>query len=125
VIGVSKIMVVDDDVKILGIVRMMLEKGGYEVIVADSGEMCLEILKDEKPDLILMDVMMPYMDGWETVKRIRENRTNKDIKISMLTVKSTSDDMIKSLDDAGADWHLRKPIDKTKVLKAVDFLLKL
>lgn len=121
----SKIIVVDDNVETLGIVRKMLQKEGYEVIIADSGEMCLEILKDEKPDLILMDIMMPYVDGWETVKKIKEDEANKDIRISMLTVKSTSDDMIKSLEDVGADWHLTKPIDRTKVLEAIDFLLKL
>jgi DNA-binding response OmpR family regulator len=125
VIGVSKIMVVDDEVKILGIVRELLQEEDYEVMVADSGKMCLEILENKKPDLILMDVMMPHMDGWETVKKIKEDESNKDIKISMLTVKSTSDDMVKSLEDVGADWHLTKPINRTKLIEAVDFLFKL
>ena len=121
----SKIMIVDDDVKILGIVKEMLQREGFEVIVADSGGMCLEVLENEKPDLILMDVMMPEMDGWETVEKIKEDKSNKDIRISMLTVKSASEDMIKSLDDVKADWHLTKPINREKLLEAVDFLLKL
>lgn len=121
----SKIMVVDDDVKILGIVKEMLQREGFEVIVADSGGMCLEVLENEKPDLILMDVMMPEMDGWETVEKIKEDESNKDIRISMLTVKSASEDMIKSLDDVKADWHLTKPVNREKLMEAVDFLLKL
>jgi CheY-like chemotaxis protein len=116
-------MVVDDEVKILDIVREMLEKEGYEVIVADSGEMCLEILKDEKPDLILMDVMMPDMDGWETVERIKKDEANRDIIISMLTVKAREIDKAKSLDEVGADWHIPKPVTKEKLLETVHWLL--
>lgn len=121
----KKIMVVDDEVKVLGIVRKMLQRGGYEVIVADSGKLCLEILENEKPDLILMDIMMPEMDGWETVRRIRKDETNEGIIISMLSVKSSEEDLEKSLDEVHADWHLSKPIGKQKLLHALDRLLKL
>ena len=116
-------MVVDDNERILQTIGPMLEKGGYEVIVADSGDMCLEILKDEKPDLILMDVMMPDMDGWETVEKIREDEANRDIIISMLTVKSRERDKAKSLDEVGADWHIAKPIATEKLLETVHLLL--
>ena len=115
----SKILVVDDNLKILQIVRSMLETEGYEVITADSGKMCLEILKDEKPDRILMDVMMPEMDGWETIKKIKEDETNKDIRISMLTVMSDEKDKLKSLTTASADWHIVKPVSKEKLLENV------
>ena len=119
----SKIMVVDDNKIILQTIGPMLEKEGYEVIIADSGDMCLEILKDEKPDLILMDVMMPLMDGWETVEEIRKDEANRDIIISMLTVKARERDKAKSLDEAGADWHIAKPIAKEKLLETVHWLL--
>ncbi len=121
----KKIMVVDDEVNILGIIRKMLQKEGYEVIVADSGKLCLEILENEKPDLILMDIMMPEMDGWETVKRIRKDKNNDGIIISMLSVKSLEEDMEKSLNEAHADWHLSKPIVRQRLLYALDRLLKL
>lgn len=120
----SKILLVDDDVKILGVFKEILERAGYEVIVADSGKMCLEILETEKPDLIFMDAMMPDMDGWETVKEIRKNESNKGIKISMLTVKSEDADRAKSLIAANADWHVAKPISREKLLETVDWLLK-
>ena len=121
----KKIMVVDDEVKILGIIRKMLQREGYEVIVADSGKLCLEMLENEKPDLILMDIMMPEMDGWETVKRIRKDKNNDGIIISMLSVKSLEEDMEKSLHEVHADWHLSKPIVRRRLLYALNRLLKL
>ena len=120
----SKILLVDDDVKILGIFRKILEREDHEVIVADSGSMCLEILETDKPDLIFMDVMMPDMDGWETVKKIRDDRSNKGIIISMLTVKSGDEDRIKSLVGVHADWHLSKPVSRDKLIETVEWLLK-
>lgn len=120
----SKILLVDDDVKILGIFRKILEREDHEVIVADSGPMCLEILETDKPDLIFMDVMMPDMDGWETVKKIRDDRSNKGIIISMLTVKSGDEDRIKSLVGVHADWHLSKPVSRDKLIETVEWLLK-
>ena len=119
----TKIMIVDDEEKIRYIVRKMLEAEGYEVTEADGGKKCLEALKDEKPDLILMDVMMPEMDGWETAKAVKSDDANKDIIISMLTVKSEDEDKIKSLDDASADWHIAKPIKRDKLLQTVSWLL--
>lgn len=120
----SKIMVVDDEEKIRYIVRRMLEGDEHEVLEADGGKECLEIIKNEKPDLILMDVMMPEMDGWETAREIKKDSGNKDIIISMLTVKSEDEDKIKSLDEAYADWHIAKPIRREKLLQTVNWLLK-
>jgi len=120
----SKILIVDDDLKILGIFREVLQNAGHEVRVADSGKKCLEMLELEKPELVLMDVMMPEMDGWETVQKIKEDSSNKDVKISMLTVKSEDKDRAKSLLIASADWHITKPISNDKLVETVDWLLK-
>jgi two-component system alkaline phosphatase synthesis response regulator PhoP len=118
---VSKILLVDDEKTILLTVGMILEKEGYEVIEADSGKRCLEILKNEKPDLILMDVMMTEMDGWEAVKEIKKDRSNDGIVISMLTVKSQEGDKVKSLSEA--DWHISKPVRRDKLVHIVNWLL--
>ncbi|MBU2560111.1 response regulator [archaeon] len=118
----SKILFVDDDEKILHVVGTMLESEGHEVMTADSGRKCLDLLENEKPDLILMDIMMPEMDGWEVVKKIRKDKSNKDIVISMLTINATEMGKAKSLEVA--DWHIRKPISKENLLNAVDWLLK-
>ena len=119
----SKVMVVDDEEAIRYIVRKMLESDGHEVLEAEGGKECLEIIKNEKPDLVLMDVMMPEMDGWEVAKEIKKDSANKDIIISMLTIKSEDEDKIKSLDEAYA-WHITKPIKKDTLLQSVDWLLK-
>jgi two-component system alkaline phosphatase synthesis response regulator PhoP len=120
----GKILAVDDNEKITHVMTRMLENDGHEVITANSGVECLEILKTVKPDLILMDVMMPNMDGWEVVREIKKDKSNKDIKISMLTIRNTENDMIKSMDgDLGADWHLAKPISQKRLLEAVEWLL--
>jgi CheY-like chemotaxis protein len=119
----SKILIVDDDLKILGVFREVLEREGHSVIVADSGQSCLNILKDEKPDLILIDVMMPEMDGWDTVKKIKEDSSNRGITISMLTVKSEDTDRAKSLLSANADWHISKPVTNERLIETVNWLL--
>lgn len=120
----SKIMVVDDEEKIRFIVRKMLENDGHEVLEAEGGKECIEIIKNEKPDLVLMDVMMPEMDGWEAAKEIKKDSANKEIIISMLTIKSEDEDKITSLDEAYADWHIAKPIKRKKLLETVNWLLK-
>jgi CheY-like chemotaxis protein len=121
----TKIMLVDDEKRILETMGRVLEEGGYEVMVADSGKKCLEILENEKPDLILMDVMMPDMDGWEVVEKIKKDSSNKDIKISMLTVKSRDKDVEKSLVEVGADYHISKPVAREELLSTVKALLRL
>ena len=119
----QKIMVVDDEEGLRTTIGGMLKTGEYHVIFADSGAMCLELLKTEKPDLILMDIMMPDMDGWETVQKIKEDPSNNDIKIAMLTVKSMKKDVEKSLVDIDADYHMSKPVSKAELLKTVGALL--
>jgi CheY-like chemotaxis protein len=122
-VKMTKIMIVDDEEKIRYIVRKMLEGEGYEVLEAEGGQECLDILGTDKPDLILMDVMMPEMDGWEAALAVKKDEANKDIIISMLTVKSEDEDKIKSLDEASADWHIAKPIKRDKLLQTVSWLL--
>lgn len=121
----TKIMVVDDNERILEVLSKVLERKGYEVMVANSGEKCLEMLKSDKPDLILMDVMMPEMNGWKVVEKIKADQSNKGIIISMLTVKSMTNDKDKSLIDVGADYHISKPIDNDELLSTISYLLKM
>lgn len=121
----SKIMVVDDNERILQVLDTALKREGYEVMLADSGEKCLEAIKNEKPDLILMDVMMPELDGWKTVEKIKKDESNKDIIICMLTVKSMEKDKDKSIIEVGADYHFSKPIDNNELLGTISTLLKM
>ena len=116
-------MIVDDERRVRFVLASMLEKRGHEVIEANSGKTCLKILKDEKPDLIIMDIMMPGMDGWDVVKEIKKDTSNEGIPITMLSVKFADEDKTKSLAEAGANWHIVKPVSKDKLFKTIDWLL--
>ena len=120
----TRIMVVDDEPDIVYLVSKMLEREGYDVFSADSGEEAVEKLKTERPDLILMDVMMPGMNGWETSKKIKANPELSKIPIAMLTVKSSQNDMEKSFDYGGVNAHIPKPIINKKMLNTIKWLLK-
>jgi DNA-binding response OmpR family regulator len=122
--GSHKIMVVDDEADIVFILRCMLRRQGYEVIEAFSGEECLERIEEEKPDLVIMDIMMPGLDGWEVCKKIKENYNTSAIPVSMLSVKKSSEDRKKSLEYAHADEHLVKPIELHTVINTVESLLR-
>ncbi|MFV2040676.1 MAG: response regulator transcription factor [Candidatus Hydrothermarchaeales archaeon] len=119
----TKIMVVDDEADITFIIKETLTREGYDVIVANSGKDALEKIRDAAPDLVLLDVMMPDLDGWETCKQIKADEDMKDTIVTMLTVKSEDEDKVKSFDYALADWHINKPIDRKKLVKTVKWLL--
>lgn len=82
----KKVMIVDDDENILELIKATLELEGFETIVAHDGEECLELLKVVKPDLMLLDMMMPGMDGKEVCKKIRKNPKLKSLKVAFVTV---------------------------------------
>lgn len=117
-------MVVDDDESIRYLIKTILKKAGHEVATASSGEECLEILKKEKPDLILLDVMMPGLTGYDTCKMIKADKENRSVIVAMLTVKSDDEDKLRSLEESKAEWHISKPVDKEKLVEMVSWLLK-
>ncbi len=118
----SKIMVVDDEPQIRTLVKVILEKEGYKMVGANSGKECLKKLKKEKPDIILLDVMMQGEDGWEILKEIKKNEKTKDLPVAMFTIR-TSDDSVKKSLESGADAHINKPFDVEELLDAVEGLL--
>ncbi len=101
----KRILVVDDEPRMRRFVRMNLDLEGYEVLEADTGLAALEKVRDDMPDLVLLDVAMPEMDGFETLERIREVSA---VPVIMLTVKSDEADRIHGL-DLGADDYVTKP----------------
>lgn len=119
----AKILVVDDEPDILFVIGKMLEREGHFVLKAESGERALEVLKDDRPDLILLDVMMPGLDGWETCREIKSKDAIAHIPVVMLTAKTADEDKIKALEECGANWHISKPIDRPKFIETVNWLL--
>lgn len=113
----KKILLVDDDLDIVEFLKYNLEQQNFEVIVGHNGEEALQKLID-KPDLILLDVMMPKLDGFETCKRIRENKEFENVPIIFLTAKSGEIDEIKGL-ELGASDYIQKPISPNKLIARV------
>ncbi len=118
----TKIIVVDDDPDLLFVVSKFLEKEGFEVVCFESGEECLEKLEKNKPDLILMDIMMPGLDGWETTEKIKSNPATKDIPVVMLTVKGEREDKLKSFHETKCDGYIVKPVDRKELIKVVRWM---
>jgi DNA-binding response OmpR family regulator len=118
----ARVLLIDDDKDMRVLTRAVLQMAGHEVIEAEDGEKGLEMLKVDKPDLILLDIMMPGMDGWEVCKRLKADEDLKDIPVAMLTVKYGEDDIMKSL-RYGAAVHITKPFNKDFLLETVENLL--
>jgi len=118
-----KILVVDDELHIRNILKFQLEKNGYLVILAENGEEALQMVRKESPDLVILDLMMPKMDGFEVCKRIRENYQTTQIPIIMLTAKSDLPDRLKGLKD-GANDYLIKPYSNEELLLRVQNVLE-
>ncbi|MEM5790469.1 MAG: response regulator [Candidatus Aenigmatarchaeota archaeon] len=120
----KKVMIVDDEENMVELVRAILEKEGFEIISAYSGKECLEKLKEVKPDLILMDIMMPGITGKETVKKIRENPKTKDIKVIFLTVVRLSEIGREELKELKAVDYITKPFENKDLVERVKRALK-
>ncbi|OQX85503.1 MAG: hypothetical protein B6D63_02140 [Candidatus Latescibacteria bacterium 4484_7] len=118
-----KILVVDDELHIRNILKFQLEKSGYSVVLAENGEAALHMVRKESPDLLILDLMMPKMDGFEVCKRIRENYQTAQIPIIMLTAKSDLPDRLKGLKD-GANDYLIKPYSNEELLLRVQNVLE-
>ncbi len=117
-----KILIIDDDLDTLRLVGMMLQRQGYQIVVASSGPQGLIQAENEKPDLILLDVMMPGMDGYEVARRLRANPDTATTPILMFTAKAQLDDKVTGF-EAGADDYLTKPTHPSELLAHVKALL--
>ena len=117
----KKILVVDDEVAQLRLAERVLASNGYEVLKASSGQEAVRIVYERKPDIVLLDVMMPEIDGWQTCRLIREV---SDMPIIMFTGKRNSeDDIVRGL-ECGADEYLSKPLGNRELLARVKAVLR-
>jgi CheY-like chemotaxis protein len=120
----TKILIVDDEMDLRFVIGKMLGREGYEVVEAESGEDALDLLKETTVDLILLDVMMPGIDGWETCAEIKAQEKTSNIPVVMLTAKTEDKDKVKALEGCGAEWHISKPIDRKKFIETVKWVLE-
>ena len=117
------VMVVDDEPDTIDLVRLVLESEDIDVVGANSGSECLEMLDVSRPDAILLDLMMPEMDGWETFHKIKEK--DATIPVSMLTVKSQEFDKMLGLHVLKADDYITKPFGRKELVERTRALLGL
>jgi pilus assembly protein CpaE len=118
----EKILIVDDDVESLKLIGLMLKRQGYEVFAAHAGQVALQKAQEDQPDLIILDIMMPDMDGYEVCKRLRGEPSTKGIPIIMFTAKTLVDDKVAGF-EAGADDYLTKPTHPAELSSRVKAVL--
>ena len=116
----QKIMIVDDDLNICELLRLYLEKEGFETLVANDGATAVSFAGNYKPDLILLDIMLPELDGWQVCREIRKTSS---VPIIMLTAKGETFDKILGL-ELGADDYISKPFDSKEVVARIKAVLR-
>jgi two-component system KDP operon response regulator KdpE len=115
-----KILIVDDESGLRELVRINLEHEGYGVLQAENGVQGVDMVREQQPDLVIMDVMMPEMDGWEACRKLREF---SQVPVLMLTARVQSQDIVTGL-DSGADDYLLKPFNMDELMARVRALLR-
>ena len=116
----NSILVIDDDRNILAIIEMYLRKAGYEVTCVERGDEALQAFRRVQPALVVLDVMLPGMDGWEVLDKLRQE---SDVPVIMLTAKGDTLDRIQGL-DLGADDYIVKPFDAKELLARIKAVLR-
>ena len=118
--AVGKILVVDDDQNICELLRLYIEKEGFEVCIANDGRKALEVFDTENPDLIMLDIMLPELDGWQVCREIRKK---SQCPIIMLTAKGEVFDKVLGL-ELGADDYVVKPFEAKEVIARIKAVLR-
>ena len=116
----KKILIVDDEFEMRQLLKIYLRQDNYQVDEAENGQEAYEKIKKNDYDLMILDVMMPIMDGWQTIEQVRKN---SDIPIIMLTAKGTTQDKVTGF-STGADDYLVKPFDEAELLVRIKALLR-
>ena len=120
----ATILAVDDEVNARKLLTLLLEREGYRVITAAHGEEALILAKVERPQVILLDIMMPKMSGYDALKRLREDQDTKDIPVIMVTAKGTEHDIAASF-RLGAVFHLEKPYETKDLVQKIQVAMRL
>lgn len=119
----KRILIVDDEPSIIVPLQFLMQQNGYETAVAFSGEEAMETIAEKAPDLILLDIMLPIIDGFEVCQRVRENPQWNKIRIILLTAMGGDANVAKGM-ALGADAYITKPFSNTEVIEKVKELLK-
>jgi DNA-binding response OmpR family regulator len=116
------IAVVDDNPDIMKILKAVLENKGFSVLCASSGEEMFDLLEEHRPDLIILDIMMPKMDGMEVLTRLRQNPETSSIRVILMTAKNKYEDVLNGY-GLGTDYYLTKPFTSSQLLNGINLVL--
>jgi DNA-binding response OmpR family regulator len=118
----AKVLVADDDEDILALISFRLERSGYRVQTADDGEKAFDLAVQDDFDLVIVDVMMPKLDGYELTRKLRQNPSTRSIPIILLTARVQEPDIARGF-DAGADDYIKKPFSPQELRARVQAIL--
>jgi two-component system response regulator VicR len=118
-----RVICIEDEPEMIDLVRLILGRKGFEVIGADGGIEGLEKVRTEKPDLVLLDLMMPDMDGWEVYQQIKADPELREIPVVVVTAKAQSIDKVLGLHIAKVDDYITKPFGPQELLESVEKIL--
>jgi two-component system alkaline phosphatase synthesis response regulator PhoP len=119
----KRILVVDDEIYIVHILEFSLTMEGYEVMTASDGEEALRVIDTERPDLVVLDIMMPRLDGYEVCRRLRQDEQFSSLPVILLSAKGRPVDRESGL-EAGADDYITKPFSPRKLVEKIRVLLE-
>ena len=121
----KKILCIEDEQEMIDLIRLILTRRGFEISGANGGKEGLEVIHKDHPDLVLLDLMMPGMDGWEVYQQMKSDPTTKDIPVIVVTAKTQSIDKVLGLHIAKVDDYITKPFSPQELLTSVDKVLGL
>jgi len=116
----KQILCIEDEPEMIDLIRLILGRRGFEVVGAAGGKEGLEKVRQEQPDLVLLDLMMPDMDGWEVYQQMKADEKTKDIPVIVVTAKAQSIDKVLGLHIAKVDDYIAKPFSPQELLNSVD-----
>ena len=120
----KKVLIVEDEESLLKLESILLTSKGYDVRGVSNGQEALDAIAEEKPDLVLLDIMLPEIDGFEVCQRVKDDPETRDIPVIMLTAKKSREDMARG-EKVGADWYITKPFKSVMVIETIQrFLAK-
>jgi DNA-binding response OmpR family regulator len=119
----TRILCIEDEAEMIDLTRLVLEREGFEVLGAVGGSEGLEIIKREKPDLVLLDLMMPDIDGWEVYRQMKADEASAQIPVIVVTAKAQSIDKVLGLQVAKVDDYITKPFGPKELLESIHRIL--
>lgn len=120
----KRVLCIEDHPEMIELIRLILGRRGFEVVGAEGGRDGLQAMEEDPPDLVLLDLMMPDMDGWEVYRQIKGNERLKEIPVIAVTAKAQEIDRVLGLKIAGMDDFIIKPFDAKELISSVERVLR-